>query len=215
MSLKRIAEDLIEVGPGSEIDPTAMLGEMPARPIELVRLKIGRGACIRSGSVVYAGSVIGDYFATGHNVVVREESIIGDRVSVWGGSTIDYGCKIGSRVKIHTGVYIAQFSVLEDDVFLAPGVVLANDPHPGCPRSSGCMRGPTIRRAAQIGVNVTIVPFVTIGEGALIGAGAVVTRDVPARAVVYGNPARVVGDVGNLRCIVEPPLIDRPYPPPK
>ena len=215
MSLKRIAEDLIEVGPGSEIDPTAMLGEMPARPIEVVRLKIGRGACIRSGSVVYAGSVIGDYFATGHNVVVREESIIGDRVSVWGGSTIDYGCKIGSRVKIHTGVYIAQFSVLEDDVFLAPGVVLANDPHPGCPRSSGCMRGPTIRRAAQIGVNVTIVPFVTIGEGALIGAGAVVTRDVPARAVVYGNPARVVGDVGNLRCIVEPPLIDRPYPPPK
>lgn len=215
MSLKRIAEDLIEVGPGSEIDPTAMLGEMPARPIELVRLKIGRGACIRSGSVVYAGSVIGDYFATGHNVVVREESVIGDRVSVWGGSTIDYGCKIGSRVKIHTGVYIAQFSVLEDDVFLAPGVVLANDPHPGCPRSSGCMRGPTIRRAAQIGVNVTIVPFVTIGEGALIGAGAVVTRDVPARAVVYGNPARVVGDVGNLRCIVEPPLIDRPYPPPK
>lgn len=215
MSLKRIAEDLIEVGPGSEIDPTAMLGEMPARPIEVVRLKIGRGACIRSGSVVYAGSVIGDYFATGHNVVVREESVIGDRVSVWGGSTIDYGCKIGSRVKIHTGVYIAQFSVLEDDVFLAPGVVLANDPHPGCPRSSGCMRGPTIRRAAQIGVNVTIVPFVTIGEGALIGAGAVVTRDVPARAVVYGNPARVVGDVGNLRCIVEPPLIDRPYPPPK
>src|SRR5664280_2864802 len=123
MSLKRIPESLIDIGPNSEIDPTATLGEVPARPIRDLALRIGRGACIRSGTVVYAGSMIGDYFATGHNVVVREENIIGDRVSVWGGSTIDYGCKIGSRVKIHTGVYIAQFSILEDDVFLAPGVV--------------------------------------------------------------------------------------------
>jgi acetyltransferase-like isoleucine patch superfamily enzyme len=212
VSLKRVAESLVSVGPGAMIDPTATLGELPSRQIADVTLRIGARACIRSGTVIYAGSAIGDLFTTGHNVVVREENRIGDEVSIWGSSTIDYGCRLGNRVKVHTNVYIAQFSVLEDDVFLAPGVVLANDPHPGCPRSRDCMRGPTIKRAAQIGVNVTIVPFVTVGEGALVGAGSVVTKDVPARAVVYGNPARVVGDVGELRCIVEPPLIDRPYP---
>jgi acetyltransferase-like isoleucine patch superfamily enzyme len=211
MSLLRVAEELIKIGPDATIDTTASVGELPGRSIEDLTLRIGRGAYIRSGTVIYAGSTIGEYLTTGHNVVVREENVIGDRVSIWGGSTVDYGCRLGNRVKIHTGVYIAQFSTLEDDVFLAPGVVLANDPHPGCPRSRDCMRGPTIKRAAQIGVNATIVPFVTIGESALVGAGSVVTRDVPARAVMYGNPARVVGDIDDLRCIVDPPLIDRPY----
>lgn len=213
MSLERVPNDLIQIGPGARIDPSAIVGERPARPIADLALRIGPGACLRSGTVIYAGSSIGGHFSTGHNVVVREQNVIGDDVSIWGNSTIDYGCTIGSRVKIHTSVYVAQFTVLEEDVFLAPGVVLANDPHPGCPRSKDCMRGPTIRRAAQVGVNVTVVPFVTIGECALIGAGSVVTKDVPPRAVAYGNPARVVGTIDDLRCIVEPPLIERPYPP--
>jgi acetyltransferase-like isoleucine patch superfamily enzyme len=213
MSLARVADELIRLGSGATVDPTATLGELPARSISDLTLRIGQRASIRSGTVIYAGSTIGDDFATGHNVVIREENLIGNGVSIWGGSTVDYGCRIGDRVKIHTGVYVAQFSTLEEDVFLAPGVILANDPHPGCPRSKDCMRGPTIKRAAQIGVNATIVPFVTVGEFALVGAGSVVTKDVPARAVVYGNPARVVANVADLRCIVDPPLIDRPYPP--
>lgn len=213
MSLARIPDDAIVLGPNATIDPTACLGERPARTVPDLTLRIGEAAYIRSGSVIYAGSTIGAYFNTGHHTIVREENRVGDHVSVWGNSTVDYGCQIGSYVKIHTNVYVAQFTVLEDYVFLAPGVTIANDPHPGCPRARECMRGPTIQRGAQIGVNVTIVPFVTIGAHALIGAGSVVTKDIPARAVAYGNPARVVGSIDELRCIVDPPLVERPYPP--
>ena len=211
MSIGRVPADLVVVGEDSEIDALAIVGERPARDIADLTLRLGPRARVRSGAVIYAGSTIGARFDTGHNVIIREENKIGDDVNVWGNSTIDYGCVIGSRVTIHTGVYVAQYTVIEDEVFLAPGVVLANDPHPGCPRSRDCMRGPTLRHGAQIGVNVTIVPFVEIGEHALIGAGAVVTKDIPARALAYGNPARVVGTVDDLRCVVDPPLIEGPY----
>jgi acetyltransferase-like isoleucine patch superfamily enzyme len=211
MSLRKIEDALLRLGVGSEIDPTAVLGEIPSRAIPDLTLRIGAGAVVRSGTVVYAGSKIGDRLQTGHNVVIREESVLGDDVSVWTNSVIDYGCDIGSGVKIHTGVYVAQFTVIRDGVFLAPGVMIANDPHPGCPKSRECMRGPTIERNARIGVNVTILPFVTIGEGALVGSGSVVTRDIPARSVAYGNPARVVSTIEDLKCIVTPKLIDHPY----
>jgi len=213
MSLGRVPDELIFIGPESIIDPTATIGECPVRLVSDLTLRIGEGACIRSGSVIYAGSTIGTHFNIGHNVVIREENRIGDHTSVWGNSTIDYGCTIGNNVKIHTCVYIAQFTAIEDDVFLAPGVMVANDPHPGCPRGRDCMRGPTIRRGAQIGINVTLLPFITIGEMALIGAGSVVTKDIPPRAIAYGNPARVVGTLDDLACIVNPPLVERPYPP--
>jgi len=211
--LGRVPDELIHVGPGATIDPTAIIGERPARRIADLTLRIGTGACIRSSSVLYAGSSIGDFLSTGHHVVIREENTIGDHVSIWGNSTVDYGCTIGDRVKIHTCVYVAQFTVLQEDVFLAPGVVIANDPHPGCPRARDCMRGPTIDRGAKIGVNATLLPFISIGEMALIGAGSVVTRDIPPRAVAYGNPARVVGTIDDLTCIVDPALIGQPYLP--
>jgi acetyltransferase-like isoleucine patch superfamily enzyme len=182
---------------------------MPGRPIGDHTLMIGRGACIRSGTVIYAGSSIGSDLETGHNVVIREENTIGDGFSIWNNSVVDYGCTIGSRVKVHCSVYIAQFTVIEDDVFLAPGVMVANDLHPGCPLANECMRGPTIKRGAQIGVNSTLLPFVTIGEGAVIGAGSVVTQDVPAHALAYGNPARVVKDICELRCSFG--YVDGPY----
>jgi len=212
MSLKCVPDELIVVGPGAIIDPTAVLGEMPERSVGGLMLRIGENACIRSNTVIYTGSTIGSHLNTGHNVVIREENCIGNHVSIWSNSTIDYGCIIGNNVKIHTCVYVAQFTVIEDDVFLAPGVIIANDPHPGCPRARDCMRGPTIKRGAQIGVNVTLLPFITVGEMALIGAGSVVTRDIPPRALAYGNPARVVGTVHDLTCIVDPPLVECPYP---
>jgi acetyltransferase-like isoleucine patch superfamily enzyme len=212
MSIGCVPDELILIGPGAVVDPTARLGERTVRSVADLTLRIGEGACIRSGSVIYAGSTIGMHFNTGHNVVIREENRIGDNVSVWGNSTVDYGCTIGDNVKIHTCVYVAQFTVIEDDAFLAPGVIVANDPHPGCPRARDCMRGPTISRGARVGVNVTLLPFITIGEMALIGAGSVVTKDIPPRALAYGNPARVVGTVDDLECIVDPPLVERPYP---
>jgi len=178
-----------------QLDPRAVVGELPGRKIADLTLSIGPHAIIRSFSVIYAGSRIGAHLETGHGAVIREENRIGDDFSIWNNSTVDYGCVIGSRVRVHTGVYIAQFTVIEDDVFLAPGVMIANDRHPIC---RDCMRGPTIKRAARVGINATLLPEIVVGEAALVGAGAVVTRDVPARAVVVGNPARVIGSVDQL-----------------
>jgi len=161
-------------------------------------LAIGPDARVRSGTVVYLGSIIGARFQSGHNVVIREECVIGDDVSIWSNSVIDYGCRIGNRVKIHSNCYVAQFTEIEDDAFLAPGVTIANDFYPGQPSSARMMSGPTIGAGAQIGVNATVLPFVRIGPGALIGAGSVVVRDVPAHCVAYGNPAKVHGDVDDL-----------------
>ncbi|MEU4238602.1 acyltransferase [Actinoplanes sp. NPDC026619] len=152
-------------------------------------LVLGEGARLRSGTVLYDGSRIGPGLQTGHGVVIREENEIGADVSVWSNTVVDYGCRIGDRVKIHANCYIAQFTVLEDDVFLAPGVTIANDLYPGDERSAKLMSGPHIEAGAQIGVNVTILPFVRIGAGAIIGSGSVVTRDVPPGFVAYGNPA--------------------------
>lgn len=198
--------DQIIVGEGCLIDPSALLGYLTGRRLEDATLRLGPGARVRSGTVLYAGSSIGAGLETGHNVVIREQNVIGDDLNIWNSSTIDYGCVIGNGVKIHCNVYVAQFTTLEDDVFLAPGVQIANDPHPIC---GLCMRGPTIRRGARIGVNVTILPQISIGEGALIGAGSVVTRDIPAYTVAYGNPARPSGPVDDLPCPFDE--VEHPY----
>ena len=207
MSTSRLdVTEKIVLGTECEVDPGVVLGYLTGRHIDDLALTIGPGARIRRGTVIYAGSTIGAGLQTGHNVVIREENRIGGNLNIWNSSTIDYGCAIGNDVKIHCNVYVAQYTVLEDDVFLAPGVTIANDPHPLC---GLCMRGPTIKRGARIGVNVTLLSHITIGEGALVGAGSVVTRDIPARMLAYGNPARPVRPVDELSCPFD--LVERPY----
>jgi len=206
-----VSKEYCQIPDDISLADSALLGCMPERHIADLKIKIGVGAVVRSGSVIYAGSCIGARLNVGHNSIIREENRIGDDFSLWSNSVVDYGCVIGNRVKIHHNVYVAQYSILENDVFLAPGVMIANDPHPGCAYSKECMKGPTIKRGAQIGVNATILPFVTIGERALVGAGSVVTKDVPPGAVVIGNPAQISGDIMELECVVNPKLTDHPY----
>jgi acetyltransferase-like isoleucine patch superfamily enzyme len=201
--------ELLHVAEPVWMDANVILGYAPGRTPSDPRLILGPGAKLRAGTIVYRGSKIGARLETGHYVVIREDNLLGDDVKIWNNTIIDYGCKIGHRVKIHSNGYIAQFTTLEDDVFIAPGVSVANDPHPGCPKSKECMRGPTIRAGAQIGAGVTLLPFVTIGNRALVGAGSVVTKDVPPEVVVAGNPARVIRSIYDLTCPVD--LIDRPY----
>jgi len=189
----------VVLGRGCLIDDSVILAARPGRPLRSTTLHIGRRAIVRSGSVLYAGSRIGDGLETGHNVVIREDNVIGSDFKVWNNAIVDYGCTIGDRVKIHSNCYVAQLTTIEDDVFLSPGVTLANDPHPGSANHL-CMRGPTIKRGARIGVNATILPFITIGERAFVGAGAVVTHDVPPGMVVVGNPARILKSVGEVTC---------------
>jgi acetyltransferase-like isoleucine patch superfamily enzyme len=182
------------------MDSGVVVGYRPSRPSS-AELLLGDDAHLRSGTVIYLGSRIGARFQTGHHVVIREECEIGDDVSVWSNSVVDYGCRIGNGVKIHANCYVAQYTDIGDEAFLAPGVTVANDLYPGDERSARVMSGPSIGAGAQIGVNVTLLPFVRVGAGALVGAGSVVTRDVPAGCLAFGNPARVRGDVDALHDI--------------
>src|SRR5580658_8452991 len=184
-------------GPAAGCDLGVVIGYAVARG-DAGPLVIGTGARLRSGTVLYDGTTIGRRLQTGHGVVIREGCEIGDDVAIWSNTVVDYSCRIGNRVKIHCNCYVAQYTELEDDVFLAPGVTIANDLYPGDERSARLMSGPRIGAAAQIGVNVTILPFVRIGAASLIGAGSVVTRDIPAGVVAFGNPAVVRRAVTDL-----------------
>jgi acetyltransferase-like isoleucine patch superfamily enzyme len=199
----------ILLGKDCLIDDQVAIGYLAENLDPTAALVIGDGARIRTGTVIYAGTEIGKGLDTGHNVIIRENNFIGDFVSIWSNSVIDYGCIIGSRVRIHCNVYVAQFTVIEDDVFLAPGVMIANDLHPGCAHSKDCLAGPKIEKGAKIGINVTIAPRVVIGQGTLIGAGSVVTQSIPPFTVAFGNPARVASTIENLVC--KTGLTDFPY----
>jgi acetyltransferase-like isoleucine patch superfamily enzyme len=187
----------VAAGWGADADADVLLGYRPDRAV-VPALALGPGARLRSGTVLYDGSRIGDRLQTGHHVVIREQCDIGDDVSVWSSSVIDYGCHIGDRVRIHSHCYVAQFTRIDDDAFLAPGVTFANDLYPGSSDSARAMTGPVVGAGAQLGVNVTVLPYVRLGAGCLVGAGSVVTRDVAPGAVVYGNPAVVRGHVDDL-----------------
>jgi len=190
----------VDLGPGYVIDDGVLIGYPTGRKIAVPRTVIGPGARLRSGTIIYAGSTIGRNLETGHGTIIREENTIGDDVQIWSYSVIEYGCRIGSRVKIHGLTIMGQFTTVEDDVFISARVVIANDVHPGCPMAHDCMQGPIIRRGAQIGAGVALLPRIEIGEYALIGAGSVVTHDIPPYAVAYGNPARVHGTIQELTC---------------
>lgn len=196
----------IKMGNDYHAEENVVVGYKPGRAVDDLTTVLGSGFYLRTGTVIYAGSRIGKRLETGHNVVIREQNIIGDHLSIWNNSVIDYGCKIGHRVRIHNNVYVAQYTTIEDDVFLSPGVTIANDPHPIC---TLCMKGPTIKKGARVGANATLMSHITIGEFALIGAGSTVVDDVPPKSVVVGNPAKVIKNVNDLTCPFG--IVDHPY----
>jgi len=200
----------VKLGAGAQLGEYVIIGEPPRGkvPGELETV-IGAGAVIRSHTVIYAGNHIGDHFQTGHGVMVREENSIGNDVSIGTGSIVEHHVVIENGVRIHSQAFIPEFSKLEQGCWLGPHVVLTNALHPLCPKAKACLKGPVIGRRAKIGANTTILPDRKVGEDALVGAGSVVVTDVPARAVVAGNPARVLKTVDDLDCPYE--LIDKPY----
>jgi acetyltransferase-like isoleucine patch superfamily enzyme len=170
-----------------------IIGEPPRgkKAGELVT-RIGARAVIRSHTVIYAGNVIGDNFQTGHGALVREENEIGSNVSIGSHSIVEHHVKIGNNARLHSNVFVPEFSVLEENCWLGPNVVITNARYPQSRNVKKNLRGAHIKRGAKIGANATLLPGVVIGENALVGAGAVVTRDVPDGAVVAGNPARII-----------------------
>lgn len=189
----------VHFGTDATIGEFCILGEPPRgkKPGEL-ETRIGARAVIRSHTVIYAGNVIGDDFQTGHGALIREENQIGNNVSIGSHSIIEHHVKIGNGVRIHSNVFVPEYSILEDDCWLGPNVVVTNARYPRSKNVKETLKGATIKRGAKIGANATLLPGVVIGADALVGAGAVVVDDVPAGAVVVGNPARAIKRVEEI-----------------
>ena len=111
---------------------------------------------------------------------------------------MEHHVKIGNGVRIHTQVFIPEFSILEDESWLGPNVVITNAKYPKSPNAKKELKGAYIKKRAIIGANSTLLPGITIGEQAIIGAGSVVIKDVPAKHVVAGNPAKIINKINNL-----------------
>ena len=158
-------------------------------------LAIGNNALIRSGSIIYAGSQIGDGFQTGHQVTIREKTEIGDHVSVGTLSDVQGNCRIGNYVRLHSNVHIGQLSVIDDFVWIYPYVVLTNDPTP----PSNDFVGVHVHSFAIVATGAIVMPGLDIGQDSLIGAGAIVTKSVEPYAVAVGNPAKTISDVRKVK----------------
>ena len=168
---------------------TAAQGDLPP-------LVVGDGTRILACAVVFAGSRLGRGVIVGDQACVRERCELGDGVVVGRGSLVENDTTIGARATVQANAYVTAYSTLEEDVFIAPGVVTTNDNFMGRTEvRHRHRRGPTIRRGARVGGGAVLLPGIEVGEEAFVGAGAVVLADVPARAVVVGNPARVLRDV--------------------
>lgn len=144
---------------------------------------------IRKGFIQEEGVKIGENFDTGYYVIVRKNVTLGDGVCIWSNTVIDPEVRIGNRVKIHCNGYVGQYTIIEDDVFIGPGVRILNDRYP--PRYDPKMWEPVlIKKGAIIGGGTVLNPGVIIGEKAIIGSGSLVIKDVPPRQVWAGHPAR-------------------------
>ena len=200
--MKAESSDFFVLGANPSIGDYVVLGVCPTGKT-LGKLTVGDDAIIRSHSVIYAGTTIGNHFRTGHGVLVREGNIIGDNVSIGSHTVIERDNRIGNDARIHSNCFIPEFVIIEDKVWIGPSVTILNVLHPPCPRFEDCARSVHIKRNAKIGGNVTIGPRVTIGRNSLVGMGSVVTTDIPDNVLAFGNPARVASSLTELTCDLE------------
>jgi len=184
-----IAENVVIGHPGKDEKELLLAG----REDEVDGAVIGDECTLRDYGIIYSKAILGNRVQTGHHYLVRENTTIGDGSLVGTGVTIDDRCSIGNDVSIQSGVYIPTGTIIEDHVFLGPRAVLTNDRYMG--RTDDWFSPVVIKRGARLGANCVILPGVTIGEEAVIGSGAIVTKDVAPFSVVVGNPARKIGEV--------------------
>jgi acetyltransferase-like isoleucine patch superfamily enzyme len=190
----------VQLGEGVVIDDFCIIGRPPrGRGPGESKVVIGRDSIIRSHTVLYAGVIIGCRFQSGHGVLIREDTTIGDDCSIGSGSVIEFSVSIGDGVRLHSQCFIPEFSVLESYCWLGPRVVLTNAKFPAARHTKSTLQPVRIATRARVGANATILPGVVVGAGCLVAAGSVVTADVPDDTLVVGNPARIRGRVSELR----------------
>ncbi|WP_330115226.1 acyltransferase [Pseudomonas sp. JS3066] len=149
-------------------------------------------ASIHPSADIAAESTIGEGTRVWQFVVILRGARIGGNCNICAHSLIEGDVVIGNNVTIKSGVFLWDGTRIEDDVFIGPNATFTNDPMPRSKVYPDAFSGITVRRGASIGANATLLPGITIGEHAMVGAGAVVTKDVDEYSVVVGNPARVV-----------------------
>lgn len=200
-----IVYDNVHLGDGSAVGANCILGEPTAgvysdpHSYENRPLVIGKGSVIRSGSILYAGSTVGDHFECGHRVTIRECAEIGENVRIGTLSDIQGHCRIGRYTRLHSNVHVGHHSDVGEFVWIFPYVVLTNDPHP----PSNHLMGVTVEPFAVIATMSVILPGVRVGSDSLVGASSLVRADVPPEAIVVGNPGKVVGRVHDVKSKVD------------
>lgn len=180
------------IGEGTQVFEPVTLG-FPSRE-RLSRKQfpgtvVGRNGVIRSGTIIYCDVTIGDFFSSGHNVLIRERTTIGDHVAVGSSTIIEGDCSIGDNVRIQSMAFIPTNTCIGSEVFIGPNVILTNDRYP--PTGKPELKGPVLEDYAVIGANATILPGITIGRGSAVAAASVVTKDVPPGFLAIGSPARL------------------------
>lgn len=191
------------LGEGVRVLEYAVVGKQPslgarstAKREPLPPAVVGNGTVVSTGAIVFAGSQIGARCIVGDQSCIRERVKLGDDCVLGRGSLIENDTTVGAGSRIQADAYVTAYSTVEEDVFIAPCVVTTNDNFMGrTEQRKELMKGPTIRRRARIGGGAVLCPGIEIGEEAFVGAGAVVTKDVPPRVMVVGSPARVLRDV--------------------
>ncbi len=208
--MKKIYQNVF-FGVEPDIGQYVIIGETPSGFKEgEAKTLIGDHCVIRSHTVIYAGNKIGDYFQTGHGVNIREFNEIGDEVSIGTHSIIEHHVRIGNKVRIHSNVFIPEFSILKSGCWIGPSVTVTNVLHPLCKKAKECAKGVTIGENTKVGANVTILPDITIARNCLIGAGSLVIKDLLEDNYVYaGTPAKKIKHINELKCPYN--LMDRPY----
>ena len=190
-----------KIGDGVEIQDNSVIGKLPrmsiissARTTNLsLPTIIGDETFIGALCTIYASTQIGKKCFVGDLASIREGCFIDDFTIIGRSVTVECNTKIGKNVKIQTACHITGDMVIEDNVFFGPEVTTMNDKYMGALKEP--FKGPHVKRNAKIGGNATLLPGITIGENSVVGAGSVVTHDVPPYKVVIGVPARVIKDV--------------------